>query len=152
MAKTEGFLDQAFGKAANRVRDTFCPCSECENKKIKTRKVMGEHLYKYGFTPNYTRWVYHGEAHRIREEVVRPRLEAFDGDGGVAGWLGDYHDATFAERPMEEEEDDEEPEPTAKVFYAMLDSAQKLLHNKTMISQLDAIGRLMGLKSWYNMS
>jgi hypothetical protein len=80
-------------------------------------------------------------------------LEAFDGDGGVAGWLGDYHDATFTERPMEEEEDDdEEPELTAKVFYAMLDSAQKLLHDKAMVSQLDAIGCLMGLKSQYNMS
>jgi hypothetical protein len=52
-------------------------------------------------------------------------LEAFNGDGGVAEWLGDYHDATFAERPMEaeEEDDEEEPEPTAKAFYAMLDSA-----------------------------
>jgi hypothetical protein len=54
MAKTEGFLDQAFGKAANGVRDMFCPCSKCENKKRKIRKVIGEHLYKYGFTPNYT--------------------------------------------------------------------------------------------------
>jgi hypothetical protein len=132
MAKTEVFLDQAFGMAANGARDTFCPCSECENKERKTRKVMGEHLCKYRFTPNYTRWVYHGKAHCTREEVVRPRLEEFDGDGRVAGWLGDYHDATFAERPMEE--DEEEPKPTANVFYAMLDSAQKLLHDKTMVS------------------
>jgi hypothetical protein len=83
MAKTEGFLDQAFAKAANGATDTFCPYRECENKKIKTRKVMGEHPCKYGFMPNYTQWVYHGEAHRTREEVVRPRLEAFDGDGRV---------------------------------------------------------------------
>jgi hypothetical protein len=55
-------------------------------------------------------------------------LEAFDGDGGVAGWLGDYQDATFAERPMEDEQEDEEEEeelePSAKVFLAMLDSTQ----------------------------
>jgi hypothetical protein len=44
MAKTEKFLDQAFGKAAKGARDTFCPCSECENKKRKTRTIMGEHL------------------------------------------------------------------------------------------------------------
>jgi hypothetical protein len=147
MAKTEGFLDQAFGEGTNGARDTFCPCSECEIKKRKTRKFMGEHPCKYRFTSNYTRWVYQGEAYRTREEVVRPCLEAFDGDVRVAEWLGDYHDATFAERPTEaaaEEEDEEEPEPTAKAFYAMLDSAQKLLHDKTMVSQLDAIGRLMG--------
>ena len=78
-------------------------------------------------------------------------MEAFDADGGVAGWLGDFHEATFAERPTKEEEkekeDDEEPEPTGKAFYQMLSSAQKLLHEKAMVSQLDAIGRLMGLKS-----
>jgi hypothetical protein len=34
----------------------------------------------------------------------------------------------------------------------MLSLAQKLLHEKAMVSQLDAIGRLMGLKSHYNMS
>jgi hypothetical protein len=155
--KTEGFLNQAFGKASGGASDTFCPCSECGNRKRKTRRVMGEHLCKYGFMPNYTRWVFHGEARRTRDEVVRPRLEAFDADGGVAGWLGDYHEAAFAEGPTEEGEEEkedaeEEPEPTAKVFYEMLSSAQKLLHEKATVSQLDAIGRLMGLKSQFNMS
>jgi hypothetical protein len=100
--------------------------------------------------PNYTRWVYHGEANHPKEEVVRRRLEAFDGDGGVAGWLGDYEDATFAERRTEDEQ--EEPEPSAKAFLAMLDSTQNFLHEKTMVSQLDAIGRLLGLKSQHNMT
>ena len=98
MDKTEKFLDHAF-KEAKGARDTFCPCSDCENKKRKTREVMMKHLCKFGFMPNYTRWVYHGEAYRPTEEVVRRRLEAFDGDGGVEGWLGDYEDAMFAERP-----------------------------------------------------
>jgi hypothetical protein len=80
-------------------------------------------------------------------------LEAFDGDGGVAGWLGDYEDATFAERPTEDEQDDkeEELEPSAKAFLAMMELAQKLLHEKTMVSPLDAIARLLGLKSQHNM-
>jgi hypothetical protein len=119
MDKTEKFLDQAFGKAAKGVKDMFCPCNDCGNRKIKTRKVMEEHLCKFGFTPNYTRWVYHSEAHRIREEAVRPRLEEFDGDARVAEMLGDFHEATFVERPTGEEE----PEPTAKAFYEMLSSS-----------------------------
>jgi hypothetical protein len=45
----------------------------------------------------------HGEAYCPREEAVRQCLEAFYGDGGVAGWLCDYEDATFAERPTEDE-------------------------------------------------
>jgi hypothetical protein len=54
-------------------------------------------------------------------------------------------DATFAERSTEDEQDDkeEEPEPSAKAFLAMMESAQKLLHEKTTVSQLDAIGRLL---------
>ena len=81
-------------------------------------------------------------------------MEAFDGDGGVPGWLGDYEDATFAERPTEDEQEDEEeePEPSAKAFLAMLELAQKFLHEKTIVSQLDAIGRLLGLKSQHNMT
>jgi hypothetical protein len=43
-------------------------------------------------------------------------------------------------------------EPTAKVFYDMMSSAQKPLHDWTIVSQLDAIGRLMGFKSECNMS
>ena len=34
----------------------------------------------------------------------------------------------------------------------MMDSAQKPLHDRSMVSQLDAIGRLMGLKSKLNLS
>jgi hypothetical protein len=43
-------------------------------------------------------------------------------------------------------------EPTAKAFYDMMSLAQKLLHNRTSISQLDAIGCLMGFKSECSMS
>ena len=38
MDKTEKFLDHAF-KVAKEARDTFCPCSQCENKK----KNKGSH-------------------------------------------------------------------------------------------------------------
>ena len=52
---------------------------------------MGKHLVKNGFTPDYTRWVHHGEAHHMREEVMRPWVEAFDADVGVADMLDDFH-------------------------------------------------------------
>ena len=41
------------------------PAIVVETKKRKTKKVMGEHLVNYGFTPDYTRWIFHGEAHRM---------------------------------------------------------------------------------------
>ena len=84
---------------------------------------MGEHLWKNGFTADYTRWVYHGEADRMREEVVRPHVEDYDADAGVADMLNDYHEAQFAEGRTEEE-----PEATTKVFYDMFATALKPLH------------------------
>jgi hypothetical protein len=54
---------------------------------------MGVHLHKNGFTPNYTRWVHHGEVDRMRKEVVRPRVEAFDANARVADMVDDVHQA-----------------------------------------------------------
>ena len=53
---------------------------------------MIEHIWKNGFTPDYTRWIFHGEAHRTRE-VLRQRVEHYDADAGVADMLYDYHEA-----------------------------------------------------------
>ena len=144
--KTDAFLEQAFGVAAKGASKICCPCSKCVNRKRQTKKVMGEHLWKNGFMEDYTRWVYHGEADRMREEVVRPRVEDYDADVGVADMLNDYHKAQFAEGRMEE------TEATAKAFYDMFVAAQKPLHGQTKVSQLDAIGCIMALKSQYSLS
>jgi hypothetical protein len=103
---------------------------------------METHLAKYRFTTDYTRWVYHGEADRVREEVVRPRVDDYDDKGGVGDMLNDYHETHFGEGCTEEE-----PEASAKAYYDMLSAAQKPLHGQTRVSQLDGIGRIMALKS-----
>ena len=146
MCNTSTFLDHAFGPAAQGASRMPCPYSKCDNRKRKNRKKVGEDLCKFGFTPNYTRWIFHGEADRMREEVVRQRLEDFDGDAGVPDMMDDFHEAQFGEG-MEEE-----PEETAKAFYDMMSSAQQPLHEKTEVSRLDAVGRLMGFKSQYSLS
>jgi hypothetical protein len=79
---------------------------------------MVEHIWRNGFTPNYTWWIFHGEAHRMREELVRQRVEDYDADAGVADILNNYHEGQFAGGCMEDE-----LEPTAKVFYDMFDGA-----------------------------
>ena len=107
---------------------------------------MGKHLVKNGFMSDYTQWVHHGEAHRMREEV-RPWVEAFDADAGVADMLDDFH-----QRQFDEGREKEEMEAAAQAFYDMTNSAQKPLHDRSTVSQLDAIGLLMGLKSELNLS
>jgi hypothetical protein len=111
----------------------------CQQEK---KEGHGRTYLKNGFTPDYTWWIFHGEAHRTREEVVRERVEDCDADVRVADMLNDYHETWFAEGRMADE-----PEATVKAFYDMFDATQKLLHGKTKVSQLDAIGHIMALKS-----
>jgi hypothetical protein len=78
---------------------------------------------------------------------VRQHVEDYDADVGVADMLNDYHKAQFTEGRAKDK-----PEATAKVFCEMFDMAQKPLHGKTKVSQLDAIGRIMAFKSQYSLS
>ena len=116
---TTEFLEHAFGPAAKGSIRMPCPCSECRNKKKKVKAQVLRDLFKHGFVPNYTRWRHHGEYHPIRDEVVRPVLEEYDGDAGMADMMADFHEARFGEG-MDVEED---PEETAKAFYDMMESA-----------------------------
>ena len=78
---------------------------------------------------------------------MRPQVEAFDADAKVADMLDDFHQGQF-----DEGREKEEMETAAQAFYDMMDSAQKPLHDRSTVSQLDVIGRLMGLKSELNLS
>ena len=80
--KTNNFLETAWGQAGVSVM--WCPCSRYANNKWKIKTVMGQHLFDYGFMPNYTRWTLHGEGHRMRDKVLRQRIDDCDADGG--GW------------------------------------------------------------------
>jgi cyclopropane fatty-acyl-phospholipid synthase-like methyltransferase len=136
ITKTDAFLEQGFGEGAKVAHLVPCPCSKCANRKRKTKKVI-EYIWKNGFTPDHTRWIFHGEAHRTREEVVRQHVEDYDSYAGVADMLNDYHEAQFSEERTEDE-----PEATTKAFYYMFDAAPKPLHDNTKVSQLDDIGRI----------
>jgi len=80
--KTDAFLELAFAKVKG-TRATWCPCSSCANMRRQTKVVMGKHLCKNGFTADYTRWIYHGEANHMRDEVVRQRIKDYDANAGV---------------------------------------------------------------------
>jgi preprotein translocase subunit Sss1 len=55
--------------------------------------------------------------------------------------MDDFQEAWFGEGL------EEEPEESTKAYYDMLSLAQKPLHEKIMVLQLDAIGCLMVFKS-----
>jgi hypothetical protein len=145
--KTDDFVERAYDEADKGASLVPCLCSKCANRKTKSKNSMVEHIWKNGFMSGYTRWIFHGEAHRTRQEVLRQRAEHYDADARVADMLNDYHEAQYAGGCT-----DDEPEPTTKAFYDMFDVAQKPLHGQTKVFQLDAIGRVMAFKSQYNIS
>ena len=136
--KTKGFVKAAF---ANGQRKTWCPCVRCDNYAQKTEVEMDKHLQKWGFTPDYMVWRYHGEsAEHTREEVVRRRTDEYG--TGIEDMVQDFDD---------ERNEDDEMEESAKAFYEMLESSKRPLHAHTELCQLDAIAQVMALKAQFNL-
>jgi hypothetical protein len=52
--KTDAFMERVYGKAAKGASLVPCPCIKCFNRKRKSKKAMVEHIWKNGFTPDYT--------------------------------------------------------------------------------------------------
>ena len=123
--KTNAFLELAFAKVKG-VRATWYPYSTCANMRRQTKVVMGKHLFKNGFTSDYTRWMYHGEADHTRDKVVRYFIEDYDADAGVGDMLNDYHEAHF--------DDGRRVEAIANAYYRMLSATQQPLHEHTEVS------------------
>jgi hypothetical protein len=75
--KADDFVERAYGEAAKGASLVPCPCSKCANRKRKSKTAMVEHIWKNGFTSGYTQRIFHGEAHRTREEVLTQRVEHY---------------------------------------------------------------------------
>ena len=90
---------------------------------------MSKHLQKFGFTPGYTVWTFHGESAQLaRAEVVHRRTD--EHGTGTANMVQDFDDARDLDEEMEE---------SAKAFTEMLESSKRPLHEHTELCQLDAI-------------
>jgi hypothetical protein len=65
--KTDDFVERAYREAAKGASIVTCPCNKCANQKRNSKKAMVEHIWKNGFTLDYTQWIFHGEVHYMRE-------------------------------------------------------------------------------------
>ncbi len=53
--KTDDFVERAYGEAAKGASLVPCSYNKCAGRKRKSKKTMVEHIWKNGFTPDYTR-------------------------------------------------------------------------------------------------
>jgi hypothetical protein len=122
LTKTKGFVRAAF---ANGQRKTWCPCVRCDNYHKRTELEMSKHLQKWGFTPAYTVWTFHGEsAQHARAEVGHRRID--EHGTGIEDMVEDFDDARDSDNQMGE---------SAKAFNDMLGSSKRPLHEHTELCQ-----------------
>jgi hypothetical protein len=101
--KTEQFMDNAFAIPV-RPAKVLCPCIKCHNMKQMMKDEMSKHLLKFGFTPNYDRWICHGEepAKRVRKESQQSQ-PAGGFDARFDAFLDAFLDANAPKNPNAEE-------------------------------------------------
>ncbi|XP_040244368.1 uncharacterized protein [Aegilops tauschii subsp. strangulata] len=64
LEKTTEFVERAFRiLPPGRHAVVLCPCARCEFRLYRSKDEIQLHLFKNGFAPGYTVWVYHGERH-----------------------------------------------------------------------------------------
>lgn len=138
MQKTTDSVDRAFARSTRRG-GVLCPSCRCSNTWLQMRATMIAHLCKYRFRPCYTVWVYHGESQNNRSDMQHTD-DGSHNETRIEDMLDDVCDTYVP--PVEEE-----PEPATRIFFDMLSAASQPLHGQTQVSQLDAITRLLAVKS-----
>ncbi|XP_057251810.1 uncharacterized protein LOC130591880 [Beta vulgaris subsp. vulgaris] len=114
-----------------------CPCAKCRNIPYEDLETVKVQLYRFGFTPNYYRWVFHGEnsASTSTERTSNP-------------YRSMVLDAFRQESDLEDIE--EEPLPSHKKFFDMLKAAEEPLYDGCKLSLLSAAARMANIKCEYN--
>jgi hypothetical protein len=147
-AMYDGFDSVTHGHSDAWVRVAFagdarfanCPCRECRNL-IRLKKVeVSYHVSKHGFMPNYLVWREHGE--------VETTIES-DGDQDVDR-MEDMVDDIRNEYPKLQ--NNQALLEDVKEFYKLLEASEAKVHEITDVTVLQAITRLMVMKSKHNFS
>lgn len=136
-----------------------CPCAECNNRKHGHLAQVEDHIYIYGMSRTYTKWIYHGEPlitetdAAVRHEIQNPdhmdidEIAAHDyaddddnGDDGIPELLGDFYRAM--------DKDMSRPK-----FGKILEDAKCALYpGCTKFSKFSFLIKLLHLKSYYRIT
>ncbi|CAM8991494.1 unnamed protein product [Rhodiola kirilowii] len=113
MAGVCGFIETAISRGQLSENMLLCFfCSKCKNKKFLGYLVVEEHLYKYGFLPNYYNWTLHGEE-LIDNAGSHSRLPQMLADLAGPNWMNEQVDGIH----------NESPNPDANRFHDLLKSS-----------------------------
>jgi hypothetical protein len=117
-----------------------CPCNRCQNRTTLPEYELCGHIAKHRFMPNYLVWEKHGEV-----QVATPAESNGSDDE-------DRMDDMIADIDMEYDfgSRDQQPPPEVQNFNRPLAASEEKIHDGTDMTVLQAVMRLMGIKSKYN--
>jgi hypothetical protein len=134
------FLNQDFAGCRHVAK---CPYTICQNYKFLNQDEVQVHLCQEGFMPNYLVCRDHGE---VEPPVIGAESDRNEDD--------DRMDEMLADIGREYEAGSREQGQPLEVqnFYRLLAAVDKKVHDGTDVTVLQAVTRLMAMKSKYNFS
>ena len=79
--------------------EIFCPCQEYLNQKLRPQAHVEDHIYIYGMSSTYTRWIHHAEPVNVEDSEDSEHMS------GTSDYM--EHD-THDELGVNEDEDNDE--------------------------------------------
>ncbi|XP_073356469.1 uncharacterized protein [Aegilops tauschii subsp. strangulata] len=85
LENTTEFVERAFRILPPGRQAVLCPCARCQFRLYRPKDEIQLHLFKNGFAPGYTVWVYHGESHNPQPAKPKPSDDHPEDNGGLNG-------------------------------------------------------------------
>ncbi|WVZ64567.1 hypothetical protein U9M48_014065 [Paspalum notatum var. saurae] len=157
----KGFLHFVVERC-NVTGPIHCPCSECNNRKHGHLAQVEDHIYIYGMSRTYTKWVYHGEP-LIAEDNEVAQQEIQDAGPMVINSFDENHAPNYH---SDDDDDDGIPELLGDLyrgvdkdknsrpkFTNILEDANCALYpGCSNFSKFSFLIKLLHLKSYYRIT
>ena len=145
----------------------FCPCTKCANERMRSPEVVCRHIYDRGFVSEYYIWGFHGEDPTLRTtgtdygssvtHAASTGLDTttvYETSGNEETSTNPYVDmvADAFHGGFDRTTEDEVPNPEAKRFFDMLQSANQPIYEgcREGHSRLALAARMLHTKTDYN--
>ncbi|PHT32088.1 hypothetical protein CQW23_28425 [Capsicum baccatum] len=126
-----------------------CPCWNCKCCKLLSPDFVTLHLYRKGFTLNYTVWTAHEESSAANNFAFQNYVESPVRENNVES-------SRYSEMVRDvfgtHSGDQNEPYDEAKYFYEQLKEARHPLYKGSVNSKLSVVVRLLSIKLDYSIS
>ncbi|KAM6572621.1 hypothetical protein CsatA_016701 [Cannabis sativa] len=144
----KSFLELAKESTRLRLDEVRCPCGGCKNRRTYNLKTIESHLYRYGFVPNYKRWIFHGEEIDYTTISQPEDFNVMFDDDNLEDDVGEpmFPNNIFEDELLGDSCEGERSKSDAINFANLFAKARSLSSDCTKMLALDFLAKLMHLK------